>query len=233
MGSRTGPPRPQDDDQASPHKSVLREYAEVILVCVLFIVFARSFVFQQSEIPSGSMEDTILIGDYILVNRMIYAPTSFAWERALLPRREIRRGDIVVFKHPDEPERDFIKRVIGLPGDRIEVRQERLLVNGKPPDEPYVNPLYVPGQPPFGPQTVEPGHYFMMGDHRNQSRDSRAWGQVPQALVKGRAFLILFSTNSSAAAGEPSEKVTLFSLVRKLYNLVFHSRWDRAFRTIS
>ena len=93
---------------------------ETILVCVIFLIFSRAFVFQQSKIPSGSMEDTLLIGDFILVNRYVFSPTQFEWEKRFLPVREIRRGDVIVFKFPSEPEIDYIKRVIGLPGDVVE-----------------------------------------------------------------------------------------------------------------
>ena len=232
MGTRTGfkdgreTPTPLDRP-----KGGLREYIEIILTCVLFIVFARGFVFQQSEIPSGSMEDTILVGDYILVNRFVYAPTSFDWERRLLPIRELRRGEIVVFKNPEEPERDFIKRIAGVPGDRVRMRGGTLYVNDRAVEEPYVNPLYRRGD--FGPEIVRPGHYFLLGDHRNRSKDSRSWGQAPRELIKGQAFMILFSTSAPPPADQPAEQVTLRSLLRKLYNLVFHSRWDRAFRSIS
>ena len=138
MGNRTGK-APAAKAAGPPAKGVVRELLETILVCVIAVVFLRAFVFQQSEIPSGSMEQTILIGDHVLVNRFLYAPTSFDWERALLPIRDIRRGDIVVFKHPNEPEQDFIKRVIGLPGDSISLVHGALRVNGEPIDEPYLS----------------------------------------------------------------------------------------------
>src|SRR6059036_2857948 len=108
-------------------KGILRDYFETIVTCVIFVMFARTFVFQQSKIPTGSMIPTLLIGDYIMVNKFIYAPhparvpALAALERALFPMREVRRGDIVVFKFPEEPEKDYIKRVIGLPGETIEV----------------------------------------------------------------------------------------------------------------
>jgi signal peptidase I len=218
-----------------PRKSVVREYVETILICVLILLFPRTFVFQQSEIPSSSMEDTVLTGDYILVNRFLFAPTSFDFERKLLPIRDIRHGDVIVFKHPDTPEVDYIKRVVGLPGDRILVRDGYLWVNGKLVDEPYVGPLYrgpEPGGGTFGPVVVKPGHYFAMGDHRNMSADSRVWGQVPHQLVKGRAFMVLFSTYARPPADEPVGQVSPKSLGRKLINLVFRARWDRSFTAI-
>ena len=232
MGSRTGFVDQHEDQVPLQTKGVVREYVEVILVCVIFILFARHFVFQQSEIPSGSMEDTILIGDYILVNRWAYAPVSFEWERALLPSREIRRGDVIVFKQPQTPERDYIKRVIGVPGDTVRVtRAGEVFVNEELLIEPYINPLYAKTKPHALTQ-VKPGHYFIMGDHRNLSSDSRDWGQTSVDLVKGKAFIVLLSTRPRASGERPSEQVTLRSLGVKMYKLIFHSRWDRALRRI-
>ncbi len=232
MGTRTGvPPGPPRHPWADGPKSTAREYAETILVCVLIFVFLRGFVFQQSEIPSGSMEDTVLPGDYILVNRFLYAPTAFGWERQLLPSRSIERGDLVVFKHPLEPERDFIKRVIGLPGETVELRQGYVWVDSQRLDEPYVNPLYRDRQSRPAVR-VPPGHYFVMGDHRNNSADSREWGTVPQSVIKGRAFMVLFSTSAPPRGAEPPGKVTVRSTLRKLWYLAFRSRWDRALRLI-
>jgi signal peptidase I len=232
LGTRTGLP-----EQASAHpwadrpKTQLREYVETIIVCVLVFVFLRGFVVQQSEIPSGSMEDTVLPGDYILVNRFLYAPTELGLERSVLPIREIERGDLVVFKHPQEPERDFIKRIIGLPGDVVEMRQGYVWINGREIDEPYINPLYRQrGSLP--PLRVPDGQYFVLGDHRNNSADSRSWGMVPRGLIKGRAFMVLFSTQAMPRNGEPPGKVTVRSTIRKIWYLAFHSRWDRALRTI-
>ena len=232
MGSRTGFTDQREDETPTHTKGVVREYIEVILVCVIFILFARHFVFQQSEIPSGSMEDTILVGDYILVNRWAYAPVSFDWERSLLPSREIRRGDVIVFKQPQTPERDYIKRVIGVPGDTVQVtRAGEVFLNGELLIEPYINPLYAETRP-HGLTQVKPDHYFIMGDHRNLSSDSRDWGQASVDLIKGKAFIVLLSTSPRSADGRPSEQVTLWSLGVKMYKLIFHSRWDRALRRI-
>jgi signal peptidase I len=176
-------------------KAILRDYIETILVCVIFVVFSRAFVFQQSKIPSGSMMDTLLIGDFIMVNRFVYSTAASALERALLPIREIERGDVVVFKQPQEPEIDFIKRVVGLPGDTVELREGLLYVNGSYVEEPHVEEEYrrLDRNGNYGPIAVEPDNYFVLGDHRNQSQDSRFWGQVPRGLMKGRALLIWWS----------------------------------------
>ena len=133
------PPAKSDAATASvdvpQQKPLLRDYIETILVCVMFVIFSRAFVFQQSKIPSGSMMDTLLIGDYIMVNRFVYSHGGTPLERALLPQRPIRRGDVIVFKQPDEPEVDFIKRVVGLPGDIIELRNGYLYVNDQVVEE--------------------------------------------------------------------------------------------------
>ena len=180
----------------------LREYFESILVAVVLALFVRTFVFQAFKIPTGSMKPNLLVGDHLIVNKFIFAPTRFAFERALLPMRPIERGDIVVFKFPEEPERDFIKRVIGLPGDTLELRNQTVSINGQPLTEPYAHYLFPPAaegqmngdlRRKYGPVTVPDGHYFMMGDNRDDSQDSRFWGFLPQSYVKGRALFIYWS----------------------------------------
>ena len=190
-------------------KSVLREYFESLVIAVILAVFVRTFVFQAFKIPTGSMEKGLLVGDHLIVNKMISAPTLSSMERAVLPRRDIRRGDVIVFKYPVEPERDFIKRVIGLPGDRLELRRKQVFINGQPLDEPYVQYLEPP--PPedarptddlrawYGPVTVPERQYFMMGDNRDNSQDSRYWGFLPESYVKGKALFIYFSFEENAS----------------------------------
>jgi signal peptidase I len=213
-------------------KGVLRDYIETIIVCVIFVIFSRTFVFQQSKIPSGSMEDTLLIGDYIMVNRFIYAPTSFDWERKLLPVRDVHRGDVVVFKFPAEPEIDYIKRIVGLPGDTVEVRDGYLFVNGTRANEPYVNPSYRHGDS-FGPIKVDPASYFAMGDHRDRSADSRVWGFVPQSLLKGRALLIWWSYDEDSAEANPRGVLdSLRAIAGKAAHFLTRSRWSRCFTLI-
>jgi signal peptidase I len=230
LGNRSAAPARRRPWAERP-KSTLREYAETILVCSLVFVFLRAFVFQQSEIPSGSMEDTVLPGDYILVNRFVFSPTAWPWERQILPMREVARGDLVVFMHPDEPERDFIKRVIGLPGESVEVSEGYVQIDGQPIDEPYVNPLYRTRQS-FPATRVPPGQYFVMGDHRNNSADSREWGTVPRDLIKGRAFLVLLSTSAPPTPGESAGQVTVGSTLRKFWHIALYGRWGRALRLI-
>ncbi len=184
-------------------KSVAREYFESLVIAVVLALFVRTWVFQAFKIPSGSMEPNLLIGDHLIVNKMEFAPTATALERALLPHREIRRGDIIVFKAPEEPDRDLIKRVIGLPGDRLELHRKQVSINGTPIDQSFVQFLEPPSSdgPPhsndlreeYGPVTVPDHQYFMMGDNRDNSQDSRYWGFLPASYVKGPALFIYFS----------------------------------------
>jgi len=191
--------------EATFRKSTVREYFESIVIAVILALFIRTFVVQAFKIPTGSMEPNLLVGDHLLVNKFIFAPTVSALERLLLPMRDIGRGDIIVFKFPEEPERDFIKRVIGLPGDALELRQRQVLVNGAPIAEPYAHYLFPVSEGEdqthdvrarYGPVTVPEGHYFMMGDNRDNSQDSRYWGFLPAHYVKGRALTIYWSFES-------------------------------------
>src|SRR5712691_8561896 len=118
-------------------KSTFREYYEALLIAVIFVNFARIFVFQAFKIPTGSMEDNLKVGDHIIVNKFIYGPASPKWQ-SLFALRDIRRGDIIVFRYPLQPDTDFVKRVIGMPGDTVEIRDKKVAVNGKQLDEPYV-----------------------------------------------------------------------------------------------
>ncbi len=198
---------------ATFQKSTLREYFESIVVAVILALFVRTFVFQAFKIPTGSMKPNLLVGDHLLVNKFIFAPTASALERALLPMRPVQRGDIMVFKFPEEPERDFIKRTIGLPGETIELKNQTVFVNGQALTEPYAHYLFPPADETqtdafdlrrkFGPVTVPDGHFFMMGDNRDDSQDGRFWGFLPQSYVKGRALFIYwsFDTPDDGTAG--------------------------------
>ncbi len=187
-------------------KSVVREYFESIVIAVILALFVRTWAVQAFKIPTGSMENNLLIGDHLLVNKFVFAPSLGAGERAVLPMREIRRGDIVVFKYPDEPDRDFIKRVIGLPGESLELRNKRVYVNGSPLEESYVHFLDPDGHAQevtsfdvrerYGPVRVPEGQYFVMGDNRDNSQDSRYWGFLPRSYIKGKALMIYWSYDS-------------------------------------
>ena len=220
MSESKKPASPPGDDvptAAVPQKGLSREYFETIVVAVLFLLFARTFVFMQSKIPTESMLDTLLVGDYILVNRFVYgAPGDqpAGW----LGQRPIARGDVIVFRFPEDPDVDFVKRVIGLPGDTVQMTRGVVTINGQPLDETYVKPENREAMQSYGPVTVPPDSYFALGDNRDNSRDSRAWGFVPRSLVKGRAFLIWFSYKEDQNDHLRTGLDRLMSMARKALN---------------
>ncbi len=256
-------------EPVGPPRSVIREYFESAVVTVIMALFGMTFIVQAVKVPTGSMQNTIVVGDHLLVNKFIFAPGP---RFPLLPQREIKRGDIIVFKYPGNPfnqERDkdpdnipfkvnYVKRVIGLPGDTVEVRGLHVYVNGQPlPDHVVVaknvnekaplqivqdpprqgNELYdvyyfkervdaarqgqeVTASPDFnfavnGKPAKVPAHsYFVMGDDRDNSLDSRAWGFVPRELVIGRAMFVYWSYDETKPFGNPFDFFT-------------NSRWSR------
>ena len=188
------------DTERIKTKSTFREYAEAAVIAILLALFIRTFVVQAFKIPSGSMEPTLLIGDHILVNKFIYGIKAPFLQNTLVPIEEPSRNDVIVFIYPVDKTKDFIKRVIGLPGDTIEMVGTKITNNGKPYADKYG--YYAergnPGNgsnPPvrFGPVKVPKGHYFVMGDNRDHSYDSRYWGFVPEKDIKGKAFVIYWS----------------------------------------
>ena len=229
-------------ERPSPSKSTLREYFESICVAVILALFIRTFVVQAFKIPTGSMIDNLLIGDHLLVNKMVYAPTATAPERTIMPVKDIHRGDVIVFKYPSEPERDFIKRVIGLPGDAIRIEDKTVYINGEPLQEDYV--YYPPGSDGEEgysdyrrdnmPEMVVPqDQFFVMGDNRDNSADSRFWGTLPRELVKGRALIIYWSFE---APGEAYLATNMVDRLRgwgwMLVNFYDKTRKDRFFRLV-
>ncbi len=177
---------------------VIREYAESIVVAILIALFIRAFVVQAFKIPSGSMEPTLLIGDHLLVNKFIYGIKLPFIEHKFLIYKEPQRGDIVVFIFPKDKKKDFIKRVIGGPGDTVEIRRKKIYINGKHWDDSYgvYRDAEVTGLVPrdnFGPVVVPPEHVLVMGDNRDRSFDSRFWGFVPFDQIKGKALILYWS----------------------------------------
>ncbi|MFZ0132198.1 MAG: signal peptidase I [Desulfobacterales bacterium] len=190
-------------DIAIKEKSRLRENIEAILVAILLALFIRTFVVQAFKIPSGSMKDTLLIGDHILVNKFIYGVKLPYLQKVIIPFKDPKRGDIIVFKFPIEPEKDFIKRVVGVAGDVIEGHNKTIYVNGVPlvenytiKTDPHIFPGGVQARDNFGPITVPAHSLFVMGDNRDQSFDSRFWGFVDLKMVSGKAFMIYWSWNT-------------------------------------
>ena len=184
-------------------KSKFREYAEAIVIAVLIAFFIRTFIIQAFKIPSGSMKPTLQIGDHILVTKFIYGVKIPIIRKTIVSISEPKRGDMVVFIYPEDRSKDFVKRVIGIGGDNIEIRNKKIYLNGLPYNDNYgvyTDDMIIPGaaQPRdnFGPVTVPPGSIFVMGDNRDQSYDSRFWGFVDLRDVLGKAFIIYWSWNS-------------------------------------
>ncbi|MEA2599685.1 MAG: signal peptidase [Acidobacteriota bacterium] len=223
-------------------RSIWREYAEALIIAAIFLYFTNTFVVQTFYIPSGSMEDTLLIGDHLFVNRFIYGPAAFEIGRKALPLRNVRRGDIVVFRSPENPDLDLVKRCVGVGGDRIEVIDQKLYINGKAVDDAsyalHKGPPIPPGslngmqRDNFGPYVVPAGHYFCMGDNRDNSYDSRFWGPLPAHLVKGRALFIYWSYGGKTAAGPQSPGEKARDLAETAVGFFSKTRWGRSFRLI-
>jgi signal peptidase I len=187
-------------EKAAPGKSIVREWAEAIIVALLLALFIRTFFVQAFKIPSGSMLPTLQIGDHLLVNKLLYGIRVPIVGKRYFDFFAPERGDIIVFVFPEDPAKDFIKRVVGIPGDVLEIREKKLFRNGQmvdDGDEPYAQYLdqsqnKVP-RDNWGPETVPEGNVFVLGDNRDRSYDSRFWGFVPFENIKGKAVVIYWS----------------------------------------
>ena len=169
-------------------KSIVREWLEVIVVAFMLALVVQTYVVKPFKIPSGSMENTLQVGDMIFVNRFL-----FTFEPP-------QRGDVVVFKYPENPNQDFVKRLIGLSGETVAISDGKVLINGVEIDEPYIK------EPPddnFGSVIIPQDSYLMLGDNRNNSRDSRYWGFLPKSMIKGKAFLIYWAKKERDGSSLP------------------------------
>lgn len=194
------PNNPTPEEPVMKKKHIVREYAESIIVAILLALVIRTFIVQAFKIPSGSMEDTLLIGDHLLVTKFLYGTKIPFTDKKILKIRDPKQGDVIVFEYPEDPSKDFIKRVVGTPGDVIEVKDKKLFVNDKPYNNPHevhkekeIIPKEQNPRDNFGPFTVPANSYFVMGDNRDRSYDSRFWGVVPSAKIKGLAFIKYWS----------------------------------------
>ena len=203
-------------------RSITRDYVEAIAWAVVITLALRTFVIQAFRIPSESMCDTLLVGDFLFVSKLDYGPKVPFTHLRLPGLHAPRRGEVIVFQWPEDPSKDFIKRCIATGGQTVEVRHKQVFVDGVPQVEPYVkhsstseDPAGYTPRDNYQPPTVAPGELFMMGDNRDNSNDSRFWGTVPMDLVKGRALFIYFSTAGTA-----------------WWNGLFHVRFDRLLKVI-
>lgn len=198
------------DRQQQRKKPLWREYLEAIVIALFLALVIRAFVVQAFSIPSGSMLETLQIGDYLLVNKFVYGIRNPFTNKVLIPLGQPQRGDIVVFIFPPDPSKDFIKRVVAVAGDTVKIVDKKLYVNNQPLDIPqavfkdnhiidqndhWISSAGASGvhRDNFGPYEVPPGHVFVMGDNRDHSYDSRFWGPVPLDNVRGKAWIIYFS----------------------------------------
>jgi len=234
------------EERTPPRRSIWREYTEAILIAAIFLRFTNAFVLQTFYIPSGSMESTLLIGDHLFVNRFIYGDTVGGPVEGLLPTRSLQRGDIVVFRSKEDPSIDVVKRCIGLPGDRIRISDKDLFLNGeRVEDDSYARhtdpityrnlPAYQPNRrrrDNFGPFVVPAGHYFFMGDNRDNSHDSRFWGPLPAHLIKGRAVIIYWSYGGRMTREDAQGLDRVMGVGRTALGFLTKSRWERTFRLV-
>ena len=219
-----------------PQKSVTREYIEAFLIAIVLALIIRTFIVEAFKIPSGSMEQTLLVGDHLLVNKFIYRFT------------DPKRGDVIVFKYPDNPSRNFIKRIVGIGGDTIEVRDKAVYVNGQQQDDSFtqhlfsdVLPAHMSPRDNFGPVTVPQNAYFMMGDNRDSSLDSRFWKNtfVTRQAIVGKAMIIYWSWKYDESMEIPENESFLQAAMRWIKSTVYNVshlpstvRWNRLARLI-
>jgi signal peptidase I len=181
-------------------KKFVKEYLEPIVIAVLIALFIRAFIIQAFKIPSSSMEPTLLVGDHIFVNKFIYGVKIPFTEKKLFQFKKPKRGDVIVFIYPKDRSKDFIKRVIGTEGDKVEIHRNRIYINDKLINDPWGHydekndwVKYLPPTDKYGPEIVPKNSLFVLGDNRDNSQDSRFWGFVNINAVKGNAFIIYFS----------------------------------------
>ena len=259
----TDSPSPAEPTPAPPPKgtnsfgSDLIASLESLMGTVVIAIFVITFIVQAFQIPSESMENTLLVGDYLLVNKLCYGGSGPGDH--VMPYQKIARGDIIVFHYPVDPQQHFVKRVIGLPGDRLRMMNKKVLINGRPLDEPYVrflepaNNLYRDDFPRTdipapnmegswwlemrklvedGELIVPQGHYFVMGDNRDDSQDSRYWGFVPQENIIGRPLLIYWSVRDWDAPPPSTIAGRLEHLAYAVTHLFQITRWNRTLRLV-
>ena len=239
-------------------KSTAREYFESLTITVILALFGTTFIVQAFKIPTPSMEDNLLVGDHLLVNKFAFgSPGSIA--DFALPLRDIQRGDVIVFKFPRDLSKHFVKRAIGVPGDRIRVVEDQVFVNGQPLAEPYKRMLPGTFREEFPPLpgissryqadegtedwyepyrqkneiVVPEGQYFAMGDNRDNSLDSRYWGFVPRSLIVGKALVVYWSYESDADAyRETDGRAVVRQSIDLFKNFFAKTRWSRTLKII-
>lgn len=222
--------------ESTDYRSGIRVNFEAVCFAVIITLFCRAFVAAPFKIPTGSMEPTLLIGDHLIVNRMIYSPQEEADSAPLY--RDVRRGDVVIFYSMTERGKRLVKRVIGMSGEEIAIRDRQIVIDGKPLDEPYA--FYASGPESGGDSMTDTmaatkipqGHVFVMGDNRDNSYDSRFWGTLPIDQIHGRALFIYWSFDASTEAYLATGWRRVWELLKVVTQFFGKTRWDRTFQTI-
>lgn len=226
------------EENSTPEKTkkretgLLREYFELISETLIYVFFVMTFLLQSFVIPSGSMEDNILVGDHILVDKVAYSHSFGLLDGFMFPQLEIKRGMIVTFKSPVDLEKEYVKRVIGLPGDTIKIVNKKVFLNGEPLDEPYTffkDPVTRHSYRDNFPEVdVPPNMYFCMGDNRDNSSDSRYWGFVPAEYIIGKPWRVYWSFDApSDEYMDQRFSSKLKSMGKTILNFFTKTRWDR------
>jgi signal peptidase I len=214
-------------------KSTAREYFESIVITAIIALFATTFVVQAFKIPTGSMETNLLIGDHLLVNKYVYGLNS-GFISKLLPYKAPKRGDVIVFKYPNNPDVAYVKRLIGMPGDKIEMIGRTVYVNGQALSEDYTRYIVADSiYAHFGPYQVPDSQYFAMGDNRDNSMDSRFWGFVPRDYLLGKALVIYWSFETPRdeyLKTKVTDRLGQFADV--FINFFSKTRWKRTLKII-
>lgn len=222
-----------ESSQVQFKKSTVREYFESIVITAVIALFVTTFVLQAFKIPTGSMESNLLIGDHLLVNKFVYGLHDRLLGK-ILPYEELKRGDVIVFKFPQNPDVAYVKRLIGLPGDHLEMIGRTIYVNNQPLVEKYTQYIE-PGSvyEHFGPYDIAEGQYFAMGDNRDNSQDSRYWGTVPRDHIIGKALVIYWSFETPRDEYlQTSIKDRIKQFTDVVLNFLTKTRWSRSFKVI-
>jgi signal peptidase I len=236
-------------------RDVKRGFVAEWTVTIILLLFATTMLVQAFVIPSASMEDTLLIGDHVLVDKLVYAPAG-KLSSAILPYRDVRRGDIIVFRYPLNIKEDYVKRAIGVPGDHIRLENKKVILNGHPVDEPYTKHIsyvdtyrdYFPSGPPNSPLppsamdmlenhvvngelVVPPNYIFAMGDNRDDSSDSRYWGFVPRENIEGTPVIIYWSFEAPTA-DLTNGNIGIEHIIDVITHFFTKTRWSRTFQLV-
>ncbi len=237
--------KPDQDQQQEPRQSTLREYFLTTVVCTIFALFVTTYVVHPMTVPTPSMEPTIMVGDRLLIDKFTVRNGFLEGTLSVAPEHPIQRGDILVFKFPEEPEVLYVKRLIGLPGETIDIQDKQVYINGERLEEPYKHhsdsmtyqrrPLphgFVGDfqRDNYGPVQVPKDQYFMMGDNRDNSADSRYWNFLPQSYVVGRPLLVFWSYQDDPTAHTRTDYIKLYA--ERVFYFFHKTRWNRTFQLI-